>query len=96
MRRTQTKGIADLIQIMKKEYKLERGLDRASVIRSWETVVGSAIANYTDKIYFNGNTLIVHLRSAVLRHELNGQREMLRKRLNDTAGVSFIENIILK
>ena len=96
MRRSETKGISDLIQAMKKQYRLENGLNQASIIRSWESVVGPAISSYTDHIYFRGQTLYVHLRSPILRHELNGQRDVLRKRLNESIKSNYVQEIVLK
>ena len=96
MRRSQTQGLSDIIRTMKRQYGLEKGMTQAGILRRWETVVGKAAASYTDKIYFRNDILFVHLRHPVLRHELSGQREKLRKRLNNEIGYEFIKEIVLK
>ena len=81
---------------MKKQYSLENGVDRANIKRNWELVVGKNAASYTDHIYFRDRTMIVHLRSSVLRHELTGQRKKLIYRINEQIGRNVIDEIILK
>ncbi|MEA1875130.1 MAG: DUF721 domain-containing protein [Bacteroidota bacterium] len=96
MRRSQTQGISDLIKLMKKQYHLENGVDRANIKRNWEQVVGKNAAAYTDRIYFRDRTMVVHLRSSILRHELTGQRKKLIYRINEQVGRNVIDDIILK
>lgn len=96
MRRSKTQGLSDVIQVMKKQYKLEHGMNQAHIIKSWESVVGKTAASYTDKIYFRGSELNVHISSPVLRQQLSGQRVTLTKRLNESLGENFISQIFIR
>ncbi len=96
MRKSETQGLADLIKAMKKAYGLENKLSQASIANNWEKIVGKSVANYTEKLYFKDRVLFIHLSHPILRHELSGQREKLRQRLNEEFRGDFIQEIILK
>ncbi len=96
MKRSQTQGISEVIKLMKKQYQLQNGMDKANIKRNWERVVGKNAAAYTEKIYFRDQTMVVHLRSPILRHELSGQRATLVKRINEQVGRELVKEVILK
>jgi hypothetical protein len=96
MKRTNTQGISDLIQLMKKQYKLENGMNKAEIRRKWDSIVGPTAAKLTDNIYFKNDIMFVILKSPILRHELSGQRDKLKQRINEHFGHEFIKEIVLK
>ena len=77
-------------------YKLDRGMDEASVVSSWEELMGAPIARRTQKIFFRNGKLVIHLDSSTLRHELSLGKEMLKTRLNERAGKEVVKEIEIR
>lgn len=71
-------------------------LGEASVLNSWEEIVGKAISSRTTKMYIKDKVLYVYLSSSVVRNELLMLREAIRERLNQKAGSEVINEIVLK
>ncbi|MGC9332040.1 MAG: DUF721 domain-containing protein [Bacteroidales bacterium] len=96
MQRQKTRQLSDIIRDIKSQYNLNRDLDKLHIKKSWADIVGNNAARHTDKMYFRGSVLYVHLNSPVLRYELSGQRKLLQKRLNEVVGYDLISNVVFK
>lgn len=96
MRRSKTISLAEAIQDYIKEMNLGDKLREVSVIESWESIVGKAIAARTSRVYIREGILYVHLKSSIVRNELSMLREALREKLNNQAGTELIKEIVLK
>lgn len=96
MRHSKTILLAEAIKDYIREMKLENKLLEVNLINSWEDVVGKAITSRTDKIYIKDKILYVHLNSSVARNELMMLKEALKEKLNERAGSSVIDDIILR
>lgn len=96
MRRSETVKIREIVQAILKEQGIEGKMAENRLLNSWNELLGKTIANSTQEIYINNNTLFVHLRSSVIRHQLMMIKPDLIKRLNEKAGVDIIENIVLR
>lgn len=66
------------------------------VQRAWGEILGPMVAQYTHNIYVKDKVLHVSLTSSVLRSELVLYRERLVKSLNDYAGSTVIQDIIIR
>lgn len=66
------------------------------VQRAWGEILGPMVAQYTRNIYVKDKVLYVSLTSSVLRSELVLYRERLVKSLNDYAGSSVIQDIVIR
>lgn len=77
-------------------YKLDRGVDEAAIIASWEELMGGPIARRTRNIYFKNGKLVVQLDSSTLRHELNLGKEKLKALLNEKAGKEVVLDIEIR
>jgi hypothetical protein len=66
------------------------------VIREWGELLGEGISIYTGNLYFNRDTLHVHLTSAVLRAELIMIKDELIKKLNDHAETPVVRDIVFR
>lgn len=71
-------------------------LAQQRVIRGWSELFGEGISRYTGNLYFNRDTLYVHLTSAVLRAELLMIKEELIKKLNDHAEMPVVHDIVFR
>lgn len=70
-------------------------LAETRLVDSWNTVLGSSVSRFTDKLYIRKRTLYVKLTSSILKSELMLCREQMIYKLNTHAGRNVIDNIIL-
>ena len=78
-----------------KENKLTKGMYQLSVKDSWAKLMGNGVVSYTNNIELQGKTLIVKLKSSVLREELSYGKEKIIKMMNEELGENLISKIIL-
>lgn len=96
MKRNNTEQIGDVIRKFLRQSGLESPLNEFRLVDAWRDVVGPTISKYTLNLYIRNQTLFVHLSSSVLRQELQMQREMLVRHLNDKVGASVIVDIVFR
>lgn len=84
------------IEEMMNTYRLQGKIDEVKLLNGWEKVMGSVIAKYTRKIHIEGRVLYVELNSAALREELSYGKSKMVKLLNEEAGGSVIDDIVLR
>lgn len=96
MRRSKTIPLAEAINDFIRENDLGKKLSEASILNSWEEIVGKAISSRTSKIYIRENILYVHLNSSVVRNELLMLRNALREKINSRMGEELIRDIVLR
>ena len=85
--------IKDLIMRNLRVQGLETPLLQKRLIDEWPTVMGEAIAKYTEGLYIRNQTLFVHLTIPALRAELSMQRKKIVKKLNEQVGSQVIADI---
>jgi flagellar biosynthesis/type III secretory pathway protein FliH len=87
--------LADLLKIVIKENHLEKGLNQVKLHDLWHEIMGQGVVNYTEKIQLQGETLIIHLTSSVLREELSYGKEKIAQMLNEALGENLIKKVRL-
>ncbi|HOQ58171.1 MAG TPA: DUF721 domain-containing protein [Bacteroidales bacterium] len=95
MRRKNTQRLAEVLDEVLKNQQLQGKLNETAAIRLWPEVVGKALAEHTDNLYFKHSVLHVHVKSAIIRNELMLIRPLLLKRLNEKIGSQAVKNIVL-
>ena len=85
-----------VLQQIKEQRNLAKGLNQIKIKQAWEATVGPHVGQYTQKISLRGKTLYVHLTSAPLREELSYGKEKILKHLNDALGSDEIQKIVLR
>lgn len=95
MRRNNTRSISEVISEYVEAYKLKGKLSEITLIKSWPEVVGEKIAAKTLELKIQHRKLFVKIHSSILRQELIMIRTELVKRLNDKAGESVIDEMVL-
>jgi len=88
-------SIQDLMKDVIKENKLTKGMHQLSVKEAWSKLMGNGVVSYTQNIEMNGKTLVVNLKSSVLREELSYGKEKIIKMMNEELGEQLISKIIL-
>jgi len=94
-RQNEFHSIQDLMKDVIKENKLTKGMHQLSVAEAWEKLMGKGVVSYTNKIELQRTTLIVSLKSSVLREELSYGKEKIIKMMNEELGETLISKIIL-
>ncbi len=88
-------SMEDLMKDVIKENKLTKGMNQISVKEAWSKLMGNGVVSYTSKVELNGKTLVVKLKSSVLREELSYGKEKIIKMMNEELGESLISKIML-
>ena len=88
-------SIQDLMKLVIKENKLTKGMNQMNVKDVWASLMGNGVQNYTESVQLQNKTLIVKLKSSVLREELSYGREKIIKMLNEELGQELITKLML-
>lgn len=94
-RQNEFHSIQDLMKDVIKENKLTKGMHQISVKEAWAKLMGNGIVSHTQNIELNGKTLVVNLKSSVLREELSYGKEKIIKMMNEELGNEIITKLIL-
>jgi len=92
----ESKHIKALVEAIRKERGLKKGLEKAGVKQLWKDLWGENISKYTQKLVFNNGILTVYLNSSTLREELNRKKEEIQRQMNEKMGEKIINKIIFK
>ncbi len=95
MRRNKTISLKEALDDLVREYRLEPGLQEASVISIWESIAGKVIMTRTKKTYLKDGVLHIYLTSSVVRNELLMMRDSLKSRINNKAGKEVVREIVI-
>lgn len=95
MRRNKTISLKEALDDLVREYRLESGLQEASVISIWESIAGKVIMTRTKKTYLKDGVLHIYLTSSVVRNELLMMRDSLKSRINNKAGKEVVREIVI-
>lgn len=85
--------IGDLLSDAFAKSPHRKKLKQALAIGYWKEVVGEHISFHTEKIWFDGDKMMVKMKSPAWRHELHLQRFVITKKLNLRVGEQVIEEI---
>lgn len=88
-------SIEDLMKTFIKENNLSKGMQKIKVEETWTKMMGPGVANNTTSIKLQNNTLIIQLKSSVLREELSYGKEKIIKLLNEELGSEVISKLML-
>jgi len=94
-RQNEFHSIKDLMKDVIKENKLTKGMLQLSVKEAWKKLMGNGVVSYTNNIELHGKTLIVNLKSSVLREELSYGKEKIIRMMNEELGGNLISKLIL-
>ncbi len=97
MRRKNTESIGEVLrQYFDENPFIKRKIAENRAVSGWKALLGKSATNYTTSIYLRNGVLYVQLSSAVLRSELLMAKDMLKKKLNEYAGMAVIDDIVLR
>jgi len=94
MSRTNDKTMKEALAQMLKVYHLKGKVDETFAIKSWESVVGKAVANRTKEIFIRDKKLFVRIESSVVKSQLVMMRSQIIANLNEAATAEVVSEII--
>lgn len=71
-------------------------LKRGMVLSFLPEAVGKAIAKQIEKVHFERENLVVHVRNPVWRNEIHKQRFSIIQKLNKKVGDDIVKEIIVR
>ena len=85
----------DLMKVVIKQNNLTKGMNQMNVKDVWAKLMGNGVVSYTNSVQLQNKTLIVKLKSSVLREELSYGKEKIIKMLNEELGQELITKLLL-
>ena len=70
-RENESMKIEDLMKVMIKQNNLTKGMHQMDVREAWGKLMGNGVMSYTESVQLQNKTLVVKLKSSVLREELS-------------------------
>jgi predicted nucleic acid-binding Zn ribbon protein len=93
--RKSNEPLKEVINKLLEVYKLKDKLNEIRLMGTWEQVMGKMIAVRTKELYIKDKKLFVRLNSPALRDELSYAKDKIKNMLNNEAGTSVIDEVIL-
>jgi len=87
--------IGQAIKQLLKEYHLKPKFDEASVVASWERIVGKPVAKRTKRIYIRNKVLFIELDSPAMKSDLSFHKNQLLKTFETEFGKDVLKEIVL-
>ena len=96
MRKSNQQSIGAVIRKLLKNQKLECRLKELDVLKLSEKLLGENLMKYINDLSVKNGTLIIKIKSAVVRNELSYQKSEIIKKINEQVGNEILKEIILK
>lgn len=96
MRKSNQQSIGAVIRKLLKNQKLEGRLKELDVLKLSEELLGENLMKYINDLSVKNGTLIIKVKSAVVRNELSYQKSEIIKKINEQVGNEILKEIILK
>ena len=96
MRRSNQQAIGAVIKKLLKNQKLEGRLKELDVLELSKELLGKNLMKYINDLSVKNGTLIIKIKSAVVRNELSYQKSEIIKKINEQVGNEILKEIILK
>jgi len=94
-RQNEFHSLKELMGDVIKENNLSKGMSQLSVEEAWAKLMGNGIVSHTNNIHLKGKTLVVNLKSSVLREELSYGKDKIIKMMNEELDSTIISKLIL-
>ena len=96
MSQSNEQSLGDAIKAFLKNFRLEDKITETRIKSSWEKVMGHHIAKYTSRVELRNKTLVVTLKSSVLRNELSMGKTKIIDIINKEAGSDAVKEIVFR
>lgn len=86
--------LKDAIDQMLEKYHLRNRFDQSYVVAHWDTIMGTAIASRTKKVFIKDNKLFLQIESAPLRNELVRAKSKIVELINREMKSNLVEDVV--
>jgi predicted nucleic acid-binding Zn ribbon protein len=90
-----TQHIGDAIQELLRSYHLKSKFDEATLVSSWERLVGKPVAKRTRKVSVRNKVLFVELDSPAMKNDLNLHKSQILEVFAKEFGKDVIKEIVI-
>jgi predicted nucleic acid-binding Zn ribbon protein len=90
-----THHIGDAIRDLLKSYQLTSKFDEATIVASWERLVGKPIARRTKKVSVRNKVLFVELDSPAMKNDLNLHKTQILEVFAREFGKDVIRELVI-
>ena len=87
--------VGDAIQELLRSYHLKSKFDEASLVASWERLVGRSVAKRTKKVSVRNKVLFVELDSPAMKNDLNLHKKQIVDLFQKEFGPDVIKEIVI-
>jgi len=86
-------SLGDAINLFLEKNGLKEEVKIQQVITQWERIMGKALAEQTEKIWFERGILYLKIASPVWRNELNLAKKEIAKVVNEEIGELMVQDV---
>lgn len=87
--------IGDAIQELLRSYQLKSKFDEATLVASWERLVGKPVAKRTKRVAIRNKVLFVELDSPAMKNDLNLHKKQIVEVFQKEFGADVIKEIVI-
>lgn len=88
--------LQDLLEEYLDKHPDQKKVQRGKVLTIWSEVVGAHIANVSENIHFERDTLVVEVSHSAWRHELHMNRDTIVRKLNQRVGGDVVKSLVVR
>lgn len=96
MRKSNEQSLKEVLDLLLKAYKLDKGIDQLKIAKAWESSMGKIVNKHTTDLYVRDKVLYVCLDSSIVRQELSYAKASILETLNKEAGTDLLTDIVLR
>lgn len=93
-RKAEVSTLKEAVEELLNTYRLKSRFDETQLIASWEKIMGAPVARRTNKIFIKNKVMFIELKSAPLKHELNGSKSKVLARFRQEFGRDIVDELI--
>ncbi|MCI0750451.1 MAG: DUF721 domain-containing protein [Flammeovirgaceae bacterium] len=94
-RKPEIQSIGQAIREMLNSYNINTKFDEATVIDSWESLVGKPVARQTKKIYIRNKVLFVQFSSSSVKHDFQLHKTDILEQFRKRFGREVLAEIVI-
>lgn len=96
MRRKNDVTLAEALQAMLQEYRLQPRLYELRIRSLWLEIMGPTIGAYTQQVRVNNHVLYLTVLSAPLKNELVFAKAKIVERINEALGEQYLRDVVIR
>ena len=75
--------------------RIKNSIQSMQIEDHWLKLMGETIAKYTDRIEIKNGTLFIYTEVAPLKNELVFQKELIKKRINESLVDNVVKDVVI-